>query len=271
VEKHLKEDLCCQRKKVDNGWNRGYILAMPAPAKKKNTVKAATPPQTLNFLKPKKLGDSKSKAAKKQKPVSHFPTESKCQRPSFSELMDEFAAADAVASAALRKVAEHKATLKSFLLENFARTWANEKERPATRTWKAVRSSLDYVMTSNITFTASKQEEIEGELGIDMSEYFEVTGFKIDLKKLQSNEAYFNAFVEFIGKISEEDIESNEFVERQFKLKDNFFNRLSEICDNNSDRLYSMLKILDPRANFKNVASSDKEEDLFDIVKNMNG
>lgn len=245
---------------------------MPATAKK-NTTKVATPPKTAaaGFLKPKKIGDSKSKSAKKEKPVSHFPTEARCNQPSFSDLMDEFAAASAVAEAAARKVAEHKSTLKSFLLERFARAWANEQDRPVTRTWKALRSSLDYVMTSNITFTSSKQEEIEEELGIDMSEQIEVTGFKIDLTKLQGNEKYFNAFMKFIGEMSEEDIESDEYVQRVFKLKGTFFNKLSDMCDHNPDRLHKMLQILDPRANFKNVASFDKEEEMFDFVRDLNG
>lgn len=228
-------------------------------------------PKTSLFLTPKTIGDKIKSSSKKEKPVSHFPIEGKCNQPSLSDLMDQFAAANEVSNAAQRKVAEHKAAIKGFLLENFARAWAGAKDRPPTRTWKAIRSSVDYVMTSYINFTASKQEEIEQELGIDMSNYFEVTGFKIDLETLKSNEKYFNAFMAFIGEMSEEDVQSDKYVERSFKLKKSFFNRLSDICDNNPDRLYSMLQILDPRANLKNVSSSDQEENLFDFVRNMKG
>lgn len=242
----------------------------------KTKAKAATPPKTTasNFLKPKKAGGKKKKkaSAKKEKPVSHFPSSpSSASEPSLAEMMDQLAAAEAVSKAALRKVVEHKASLKSFLLEGFARAWASEKARPATRTWKAIRSSLDYVMTSYINFTGDKQEEIEDELGIDMDEHFEVTGFKIDLAKLQSNQKYFDAFMTFIQSMDEEDVENDEYVERVMKLNKNFFDKLSDICDHNPDRLYRMLQILDPRANFKNVATSDKEEDLFDFVRNLEG
>jgi hypothetical protein len=244
-----------------------------AATTQKSKKKTATPPKTSDssFLKPKKVGAKKT-AAKKEKPISHFPiVPFACNKFSLAEKMDQLAAAEAVSRAALRKAAEHRASIKDFLLEGFARTWASQKERPATRTWKAIRSSLDYVMTSYINFTSDKQEQIEEELGINMEEYFEVTGFKIDLAKLQSNKKYFDAFMTFIDSMNQEDIDNDEYVERVMKLNNSFFDKLSDICDHNPDRLYQMLQILDPRANFKNVATSDKEEDLFDFVRNMEG
>jgi len=223
-----------------------------------------------DFLNPKKIKSTNKKSSyKKEKPVSHFPIDSNIDNKSLSDLMDEFAAAYSVVSSAALKVLEHKSTIKNFLLENFSKNWAREKERPPTRTWKALRSSVDYVMTSYVNFTAEKQEKIEKELKLDMSDQFEITGFKIDLEKIKQNEVYFNAFLDFVSKISKEDLDSDEFISRTFKLKEDFFNNLAEFCDHNPDRLYKMLQILEPRANFKNILTSDSEENLFDFVKNL--
>jgi hypothetical protein len=223
-----------------------------------------------DFLNPKKIKTANKKAVyKKEKPVSHFPIDSDVKNKSLSDLMDELAAANSVINSAALKVLEHKSTIKNFLLENFAKNWAREKERPPTRTWKALRSSVDYVMTSYVNFTAEKQEKIEKELKLDMSDQFEVTGFQIDFEKIKQNKIYFDAFLDFISKISKEDLDSDEFISRKFKLKEGFFNNLAEFCDNNPDRLYNLLQILEPRANFKNILTSDSEENLFDFVKKL--
>lgn len=246
---------------------------MSAAKKINPKVKAAVPPKTANvndFLNPKKVADKKKTAAsKKEKPVSNFPTQPRaCEQTSLAEMMDQLAAAETVIAAAERKAAEAKASIKSFLLEGFARSWASDGTRPDTRTWKGLRSSLDYVMTSAITFNAAKQEAIE-ELGIEMDDHFEVSEFKLDIKKLGERPEYLAAFMEFVGKISESDRDA--YIERIFKLNANFFNTLANICDRNPDRMHEMLKILQPRANLKNIESSDKEEDMFDFVKGMKG
>lgn len=248
---------------------------MSTARKAKTRSKAATPPKTPSvndFLKPKSLSDKPKKSSKKKKPVSHFPTTpDMCDSVSLADKMDAFAAVSTVLKAAKRKEAELRSSLKDYLLENFAHAWASAKNRPPTRTWKAVKSSMDYVMTSFIDFKASKAEAIQKELGIDMAEHFEVSGFKIDLKKLEEHPEYMKAFMEFLGKISDEDRESDSIVERIIRLKKSFFNNMSEICDHNPDRLHRMLQILDPRTNFSNVKSVDSEEDMFDFVRDLDG
>lgn len=234
--------------------------------------KAAKSPKTKasSFLKPKKIGEKKKKASKKEKPVSHFPTKSAgCDELSLAERMDLLAAAESVEKAAKRKVAEYRAILKGYLLEDFAHRWASEGPRPATRVWKGLRSKLNYVMTSKITFNESKQEAIEEELNIKMDKYFEVVGIKIDLATLQENQEYFDAFMTFLESIDDED--RDKFVERTFKLKKDFFGKIGDICDHNPDRLHRMLQILVPQANLSGIEHSGSEEDLFDLVRDTEG
>lgn len=234
---------------------------------------ASKPPKTPkvnDFLNPKKVGHQVS-SNRKEKPISHFPIKLRDgEKFSLAEKMDSFAAGKGVMDAAQRKIAELKLELKSFLLEDFAKRWADKGgSPPKTRIWKAFRSNLDHCVTSYINFDRKKQEAIEEEFNIKMANNFEVSGFKIDMDTLKSNPEYYDAFKKFLGVFKKEDREV--FVERKYRLKKEFFNNLANICGQNPKKLHRMLQILDPRVSFLNIESSDKEEDLFDFVKGLQG
>ncbi len=240
-----------------------------ATARKRSTssrAKAAKPPKSagvgdaasLDFLKPSKAKDKTSTS--KQKPVSELPGP-------MGLVMDEWAAAHTVQKAAERKVAKFKAQILSHLLEDYATTWASGEVRPVTRTWTGNRSKFDYIVTSAITFTAAKQEAIQEELDIDMSSYFEVSKLEINAAKLFENAKALAAFQKFLESLDDKE----EFVERKFSLKPNFFNNIGEICENDPDKIHKMLQILQPRITPKNISSMDKEEELFDKVRKMKG
>jgi len=241
---------------------------MATARKTKTTAKSAKPPKTVgsDFLKPKKASDKKSTSKKKEKPTSDLPS-------TLALALDDWAAADTVAKACTRKISESKSTILTHVLEDFANRWAETGARPETRTWRGTRSKFDHVVTSAITFNAEKQEAIEEELGIDMSEYFEVNSLKIDIKKLENKKEFYDAFLTFLGVLGSD---VDEYVERNFKLSDDFFDSLAKICANDdgepdADRLHTMLQILKPRVTPKGVKSHDAEEDLFDIVREMKG
>lgn len=247
---------------------------MPAVTKKpkKRTVKSAKPPKTAkvkDFLSPSKAEPKKKKNSKKEKPVSHFPVDSDSGEFSLAERMDHFAAAHCVFKAAERKKKELEHELKTFLLKDFANRWAADKSKPVTRTWKGLRSFLNYTPTSRITFTVEKQEAIEETLDYSMDEDFSVTKIKIDIEKLAENEKYMKAFEKFLAVFEDDDLEDH--VEREFKLKKNFFENIGERMNYDPERIHAMLKILDPSMQLRGVDSSEKEEDMFDFVRSMDG
>lgn len=236
---------------------------MATARKNKSTAKAATPPSTVgsDFLKPKKATEKKAAAKKKDKPTFDLPS-------TLALALDDWAAADMVSKACTRKISDSKPEVLAHVLEDFAHRWAKSGVRPESCTWRGTRSKFDHVVTSAITFDAKKQEAIEDELDIDMSEYFEVVSLKIDIKKLEGNKKFYEAFVEFL-KVLGSDVD--EYVDRDFKLSPDFFDNLGKICNQNPDSLHTMLKILKPRVTPKNVKSHDAEEDLFNTVREMKG
>lgn len=222
----------------------------------------AKPPVTVasSFLKPKKASKAKSKS-KATKPTADLP-------PELAGMMNEYAAADAVAKAATRKAATAKSAILVHTLENFAQKWASTGTRPETCTWKGERAQFDHEVSSAITFDVKKQEAIEDELGIDMGEHFNVSALKIDIAKISGNETHMAALETFLNALGED---VDEYVNRDFKLSKEFFGNLAQICEKNPDRLSTMLQILKPRVSPKNIKSLDQEESLFKFVMNMKG
>lgn len=229
----------------------------------KRTSKAAKAPSTVasNFLKPKKASEGKKGSKKATKPSVNLPGD-------MASMMNDWAAADVVSKAAIRKAASMKSAILAHTLKDFADRWAKSGSRPETHTWKGERSQFDHVVTSAITFNADKQEAIEDELEIDMDEHFSVSSLKIDLEKISNNEEHFAALTAFLNALGSD---ADEYVDRDFKLSKGFFDNLADICDKNPDRLHSMLQILKPRVTPKNVKSLDQEEDLFESVRDMKG
>lgn len=244
-----------------------------ATAKKTTRKKSVKPPvvDTSKFFSTSLTDQDEKKKTKSSKPTSHFSTDAEENELSLSELADQWVAASTVEKVAKRKASEARSVLSKFLLSDFARRWVSEKARPETRTWKSLTSSFNYVMTSKITMTTDKQEAIEEELDIDMSEHMEVTGFQVDLKQLQDNPESMKAFVSFLETLSQEEPETTKVVKKMLKLKSSFFNSLYEICGKNEGRLSRMLDILKPQANFASVGSQFAEEHIFNLVRDMEG
>jgi len=136
--------------------------------------------------------------------------------------------------------------------------------RPPTKTWKGLRSSIDYCMTTAITFSHDKAEAIKEEVGVDILKHTTVTSLEIDLESL--DEDGLEALKKFLGSVDPESC-----VTRKLKLNSNFFNQIGTLCDNESSKIQKMLELLAPRINWNNVQTTASEEDNFDAVRDMIG
>jgi len=236
-----------------------------SPAKSKRAPKKASKKvsQVDDFLSVS--GSTKKKPSeKKAKPSEHLPVDHDSEN--LAALLDEVAAAISIEKAAKRKAAERKGPIQAFLLNNFARAWAKGKSRPVTKTWNGLKSSFDYIMTSGITFSHDKAEAIKEEVGVDILEHTEVKSLSIDMEALAKNEEGMEALKKFLASV-----DISECVERKLKLKSTFFDRVGDLCNNDSGRIEKMLEILSPTITWKNVRTTASEEDNFDATRDMVG
>jgi hypothetical protein len=231
----------------------------PAKAKAKGKVKKSV----FDIGTAAKKSEAKSK--KSELPVSSLPDTDNDGDYSLAEKLDMLAAAKSVADAAMRKVGEFEAEIKKYLLRDYAVRFAKEGTRPDSRKWKGLRSVTTYVMNSQMTFSHEKMEAVSDELGIDLTPHLEFDGFKVDFSALSENEKWMEAFEEFASKVGDG------VVTQKLKFKKGFFDKLVEVCGEDAERILRFMEIVPPRPNLKSVRHSDKEETLFDLVKDLDG
>lgn len=208
-----------------------------------------------------------NKSNTKEKDVENFPLEKTEESElSLADMADRFSACQQVSKSAISRSLSYKKKIKDFLLKEYCHEWCQKKFRPKTKTWKTLKSKLDYVMTSFISINADKKKKLD-ENNFEIKKHIEMTKIVIDVKKLQSNKQHLKTFLMFLETMDEKDRDA--IFEKNYAFRDGFFDNLGEICNFDKERLYLLLSILEPRTMFNNVRNFSSESQLFEEVSNI--
>jgi hypothetical protein len=239
---------------------------------KKKSAKKAPAKAVEDFLGLVTPVSDKPKSKRKEKPHRHAlagPVEG--EDLSYAQMLDTVINGERLKKSIDRKFADYKSQLLDYILTEYAGTWAAERSKPETTKWIGLRGSFDHIVQGYATFSQTKVDTIQDEMGIklDPSKDYGLTGVSIDIEKLSKNPTYLKAFQEFLSKLDPSDLDKH--VERKISFKKSFYARIGELCGFDPRKIRQMIKIVGLRIQVKNPDSSDSEDSLYDHFKGMKG
>lgn len=162
-----------------------------------------------------------------------------------------------IAKAVENKVKTATAMVMDYCWRWFANQYAHTGARPSTSTMVGNRAKFDFIQTSRIFVNAGKIENLE-RIGVNMDDWVKLSGVTINYEAIRSNglEEKLQAAIESMNL---PDAVQSEILLPKHELRKDFFESLDKVARDSlqdgedlSDKIYQILKILEPVKQVKN-------------------
>jgi len=162
----------------------------------------------------------------------------------------------------VKRVSEAKQSVRTLLMEKWAKEYAKKKEHPeSVRYMSEEGQSLLHVVTTKISYSEDKKESLD-EYGIDLDDYVEVTGVKINYQNLPASTK--KELAKFLSKI--DNLEDHVSFTR--RVKPELIDGLSDMVAKKD--MVEVVKILQPESKFHSASSKNcSEVDCLEYSKDM--